>query len=289
MASDQITDRDLSVTLKDGRKVQMKEYGDPTGIPALWFHGAFSSRLEAGFLDAPARDLGVRLVSLDRAGVGGSDPLAGRSVTGYAADVAEVLDALGLAQAAVGGLSNGGMYAMAVGAAIPDRVLRVVPVNSSTPVADPAARAALSPTARMSYSLMARKPHLVTKRLMRNSPPGRLSSALTRRTNPDAHLLDDPATAAAWAANTAEVLRQPASGYLESELALVTAPWGFDHRGVPVPVIVVSGEKDAGLRYARLWAAEVPEGRLVVVPGGHTGMLAPAVARRIAELLGGRS
>jgi hypothetical protein len=47
----------------------------------------------------------------------------------------------------------------------------------------------------------------------------------------------------------------------------------------------VSGAKDAGLGYARVWARELPQGRLVVVPGGHTGMLAPAVGRQITELL----
>jgi hypothetical protein len=69
---------------------------------------------------------------------------------------------------------------------------------------------------------------------------------------------------------------------------MASSPWGFDHRAVSVPVSLVSGEKDAGLPYAKVWAQELPEGRLVVVPGGHTGMLAPSVARRVVELLGGR-
>lgn len=55
-----------------------------------------------------------------------------------------------------------------------------------------------------------------------------------------------------------------------------------------VPVCLVSGEKDAGLGYAQIWAQELPQGRLVTVPGGHMGMRAPAVARRVAELLAGR-
>ena len=273
------------IASRDGRKVQLEEYGDRAGVPALWFHGGFSSRLEGGFLDAPARELGVRLISLDRPGAGGSDPLPGRSVTGYAADVAEVLDALGIAQAAVGGLSNGGMYAMAVASKISDRILRVVPVNSSTPVADRAARAALSRKARMSYSLVHRRANQIVVQLETGRAPGRLATALSRRANPDAHLYDDPATAAAWTANTAEIVRQRGSGYLQAELALVAAPWGFDHRAVSVPVALVSGEKDAGLGYARVWAQELPQGRLVLVPGGHGGMVAPSAARRVVELL----
>jgi pimeloyl-ACP methyl ester carboxylesterase len=274
------------VALRDGRKVQVEEYGDPAGAPALWFHGAFSSRLEAWCLDAPARELGLRVLALDRPGLGGSDPLPGRTVTGYADDVREVLDALGITQAAVGGLSNGGLYTMAVASALPERVLRAVPYNPSSPVADPAARATLSRKARLSYSVMARKVDRLDDMLTKKR--GRLTTALARRTDPDAHLLDDPAVAAAHATNLAEALRQPRNGYLQTEVRHCTGAWGFDHRAVPVPVVLVSGEKDAGLGYARVWARELPQGRLVVVPGGHGGMPAPAVSRRLAELLAGR-
>ena len=278
----------MRIGLQDGRKVQVEEYGDPAGVPALWFHGAFSSRLEAWSLDAPARELGLRVLSLDRPGVGGSDPLPGRTAVGYASDVAQVLDALEIERAAVGGLSNGGMYTMAVASVLPDRVLRAVPYNPSTPVADDAARSALSFKARVSYRFIGRQTDRIASYLTREKAPGRLSAAVNRRTNPDAHLADDPAVAAASAATMAEVLRQPVRDYLQTEVAHCVGPWGFDHRAVTVPVSLVSGEKDGGLDYARVWAQELPDGRLVVVPGGHGGMAAPGVSRRLVELLAGQ-
>ena len=275
----------MRVPLADGRKVQLEEYGDPSGVPALWFHGAFSSRLEAWSLDAPAQELGVRVISLDRPGLGGSDPHPGRTVTGYADDVAQVLDALGIGQAAVGGLSNGGMYTMAVASALPDRVVRAVPYNSSTPIADPGARAASPRKTRLQYAFMVRRADRLDDLMIK--PPGRFAAFVNKRANPDAHLLDDPVIAAAHTANVAEALRQPRNGYLQQEIAHCTQPWGFDHRAVSVPVAVVSGEKDAGLPYAKVWAQELPHGRLVVVPGGHGGMAAPQVSRRLVELLAG--
>ena len=276
----------MRIALRDGRKVQIEEYGDPAGAPALWFHGAFSSRLEAWSLDAPARELGLRVLSLDRPGLGGSDPHRGRTVVGYAEDVADVLDALGIERAAVGGLSNGGMYTMAVASALPERVVRAVPYNSSTPVADPAARAALSRTGRFSYRALAQRADKLEDMVTRKR--GRLATALERRMNPDAHLLDDPGIRAAHEATLAEARRQPGNGYLQQEIQHCTSPWGFDHRAVSVPVAIVSGEKDAGLPYARVWAQELPRGRLVTVPGGHGGMAAPVVSRRLAELLAGK-
>jgi pimeloyl-ACP methyl ester carboxylesterase len=227
----------------------------------------------------------MRIISLDRPGLGGSDKHPGRTVTGYADDVAQVLDALGIAKAAVGGLSNGGMYTMAVASALPDRVLRAVPYNSSTPIADPGARAASSRRARMSYAYMVRRSDKLDD--MTSKPPGRLAAFLNKRSNPDLHLLDDPVIAAAHAANMAEAMRQPRNGYLRQEIAHCTQPWGFDHRAVRVPVAVVSGDKDGGLPYAKVWAQELPDGRLVVVPGGHGGMAAPQVSRRLVELLAG--
>jgi pimeloyl-ACP methyl ester carboxylesterase len=277
-----------TITLSDGRKVQFEQYGDPAGIPALWFHGGFSSRLEASPLDVPARELGVRLLSLDRPGLGGSDPLPARTVTGYAKDVVELLDALELERVTVGGLSNGGMFTMAVASEIPHRVVRAVPVNSTTPVTDKAAQSALSFAARATYRFMARHPERLSRRVENAKPPGKLATALNRLTNPDARLFDDPATAAFWAANLEQARRQRGTGAITTELTLASTPWGFDHRAVSVPVVMVSGEKDAGLGYAKVWARELPQGQLVVVPGGHTGLLAPAVARRIAALLAGQ-
>ncbi len=274
------------LALRDGRKVELEEYGEPSGAPALWFHGAFSSRLEAWSLDVPARELGLRVLSLDRPGVGGSDPHPGRTVTGYADDVAQVLDALDIERAAIGGLSNGGMYTMAVASVIPERVVRAVPYNSSTPIADRAARKALSHTARLSYAYMQRKADTIDDLLTKKR--GRLATAFARHSNPDAWLFDQPDIAAAHAATIAEALRQPRNGYLQTEIHHSSNPWGFYHRAVAVPVTLVSGKKDGGLAYAKVWAQELPQGRLVVVPGGHNGMPAPDASRRLAELLAGR-
>lgn len=274
------------LALADGRKVQVEEYGDPAGAPALWFHGAFSSRLEAWSLDAPAKELGLRVLALDRPGLGGSDPLPGRTVVGYASDVREVLDQLGITQTAVGGLSNGGMYTMAVASELADRVLRAVPYNSSTPIADKQARAVVGRKAVMSYAFLARRAEKLDDMLTKK--PGRIATALAKRSNPDLHLFLDPTIVAAHEATIAEARRQPRNGYLQQEIAHCTQPWGFDHRAVPCPVAVVSGAKDAGLRYARVWASELPQGRFVEVPGGHGGMAAPEVSRRLVELLAGR-
>jgi len=275
----------VRIALQDGRKVEIEEYGDPQGQPALWFHGGFSSRLEPSFLDAPCKELGVRLLSLDRPGVGGSDPLRNRTLIGYADDVRQVLDSQEIDQAAVGGLSNGGMYTMAVASQLPDRVLRAVPNNSSAPIADAHARAALGWKARLSYRLTVRRVDRLDD--MMTKAHGPIARRLASLANPDAQLYDQPDVAVAHAATLREAVRQPSNGNLQIEVRHLSQPWGFDHRAITVPVAIVSGARDAGLGYARAWAQELPQGRLVVVPGGHLAMPDPRVSRRLVELLAG--
>jgi pimeloyl-ACP methyl ester carboxylesterase len=63
---------------------------------------------------------------------------------------------------------------------------------------------------------------------------------------------------------------------------------GFDHRAIASPVTFLVGEKDRSLGYVRTWASELPQGRFVLVPGGHMNVYAGAVARRACELLRGQ-
>ena len=59
---------------------------------------------------------GLRWVSYDRPGYGGSTPLPGRDIASAAADTAAVADALGIERLAVIGHSGGGPHALACGA-----------------------------------------------------------------------------------------------------------------------------------------------------------------------------
>lgn len=283
-------DNPRDLVLADGRTVRVAHYGDPAGAPVLWLHGGGSSRLEGAILHVAAAEQGLRILAPDRPGVGGSDPHPGRTVDGYAADVAEVLDLLGLERVAVGGLSNGGMYAMSVASRLPDRVLRVVPVNPAVPVADPAVRAAVSRTTRMAYSFISTQPERSIKGLTSPSAPGALHRVLGRLfKNPDAEVMAQPAAVAITTALRREAACQPDRTGLLDECRLGPSGWGFDHRAVAPPVTFLVGEKDRSLGYVRTWANELPHGRLVLAPGGHMNLYAPSVARTACQLLAGGS
>src|SRR5207245_3071247 len=104
------------VRLPDGRRLAYDDAGDPAGRPLLFFHGLGASRRARHPDDGVAAGLGVRLLTVDRPGIGGSDPLLRRRLLDWPGDVAALADELGLDRFAVAGWSAGGPHALACAA-----------------------------------------------------------------------------------------------------------------------------------------------------------------------------
>lgn len=113
-------------SLADGRRMRWLDLGDPAGVPALYLHGTPSSAREAGWLEKVARGAGVRLIAPDRPGYLDSQASAAARVDEVAKDLVELVDALGVNRFAAAGFSGGGGFALAVAAAVPDRVTTVI-------------------------------------------------------------------------------------------------------------------------------------------------------------------
>lgn len=110
-----------TLKLRDGRRLGFAQFGPDGGFPVLYFHGWPGSRLEAGFFHVP----GVQLIGVDRPGYGLSDPHAGRTLTDFPRDVAQLADHLRLKKFAIVGMSGGGPYAAACAHYLKDRVTKV--------------------------------------------------------------------------------------------------------------------------------------------------------------------
>ena len=108
---------DQTLTLPDSRKLGFAEYG--SGTPLLYFHGHPCSRLEARYL---AGREGIRVIGIDRPGMGLSSYQPKRTLISWADDVVSLADSLGLEKFAVVGLSGGAPYALACAYAIPERI-----------------------------------------------------------------------------------------------------------------------------------------------------------------------
>lgn len=122
-----------TVTTRDGRTLAYLEVGDPGGPLVIHNHGGPSSRLEARLLASPASKNRLRLVCVDRPGMGQSSPQETRTYAGSTNDLTTIADALGHRTFGVTGWSEGGPRALAAAAYIdPRRLCHVSSIAGGT-------------------------------------------------------------------------------------------------------------------------------------------------------------
>jgi pimeloyl-ACP methyl ester carboxylesterase len=117
----------------DGREVCVETAGDPRGKPILVHIGTPNSRHLYGGWIADATKKGIRLISYDRPGYGGSTAHPGHTVASGASDVRAIAEALGHDRLGIWGISGGGPYALGCAALLPDLAVAVAAVASLAP------------------------------------------------------------------------------------------------------------------------------------------------------------
>ena len=257
------------VTRPSGRRVHVVEAGD--GPPVVHLHGTNTSALSHLMLVGRA----THSYLVDRPGCGLSDPDTFRAgyFREYAVDfVGDVLDGLGLDNPVLVGASGGGIWATWFALAHPDRVRGLVMLGSvptlpggcaplplrlaaSRGVGDVMTRV-LRPNRRMLVRMMASVGE--AKTIVRH--PDLLESLVA-----GAH---DPV---ALRANLAELRALlTLRGF---RLGMVFRP--DELRRLTTPTLMIWGDRDpvVSVENARVAAAEIPDARLEVLPGGHVPQL----------------
>jgi len=265
------------VNLADGRQLAYTEWGQPVGRPVLEFRGLPSSRTgDAIDLDMLARAQ-VRRITVDRPGLGLSDPQPGRTLLDWPADVRELANALGLEAFAVLGTSGGGPYAAACGYALPDRVRNVVLVSGLGPLDRPGALVGMNRGEATTMTLARRVPMLahwlvgaaVTAERVR---PGMLYQGLVRALPPaDRRVAALPRVRESLVDSYTLAFRQGVDGQVH-DWGIIASPWGFRPEDIDLPVHLYHGGLDdrVPLHHARDLARRVPNSTLTEYPDeGH--------------------
>ena len=237
------------LTLRDGRTLSYLAGGPADGAPVFHFHGHGSSRLEALALADAAHRARVRLIALDRPGIGRSDPRTGDRLLDWPGDVAQAADLIGVPRFAVQGMSAGGPYALACAHALADRVtacslVSAVPTPSIALLAGPAVR-------RLAWFVARTFPNYLRRRLKEFRPDHMTEAMLAARMarmgqwlgGEDFRLMQDPAKRDLLARTMLESGRQGGEAN-RSEIERLARPWGFDIRKVKVPVFLFHGDQD---------------------------------------------
>ena len=229
----------------------MRVSDNPAGHPVVYLHGTPGSRVGPFPRGRVLYELGVRLISFDRPGYGGSDRQPGRRVADVARDVEAIADKLGLDKFAVVGRSGGGPHALACAALLPDRVTSAGTLVSLAPREAEGLDwfAGMSASNVREFTTAASQPELLNETLAQvadeiKADPVSHVSTLRREMPPaDQRVVTDTGILRLLANNFTEALRESAAGWLDDDLALVT-PWGFDLSDIHVPVLLWHGEND---------------------------------------------
>jgi pimeloyl-ACP methyl ester carboxylesterase len=267
---------DQTITLADGRTVAYCEWGGPSGHPVVLLHGGPGSRLLCPDEDATAA-AGVRLLTVDRPGYGGSDARPDPSLPGWADDLQTLADRLGLERFAVVGYSAGGGYALACAATMPGRVSAVGLACCEGPYDEVpgALEQGMTPEERTLFELIRRDPSsarpAVADHVRWYQDPDMIGDWEREGPAVDVPILARPDVRDAMTRMWREGARQGVGGLVDDWIAL-SLPWGFGLSDVRVPVSVWHGELDhiVGPEHARWLSAVLPNSRLVLYPEeGH--------------------
>jgi pimeloyl-ACP methyl ester carboxylesterase len=254
-----------AITLADSRRLSWYEFGDPDGYPVVYTAGTPVSGLGGACYDQTARAAGLRWISPDKPGYGGSDFQRKRSLAGWADDLATLASHLGLDRFALAGESGGAPFTLAAAHQLTDRVSVVAPIASGGPMG-PAERAGMKLSARVMNWFARNAPALNTVRIaaMRR---GLASPDRRERSLRDAMAAAPDAVRAAAARlefeAVADALRQGTRATVQ-ELALIKRPWPFPLNEVGTPVHLWHGalDRNAPIAYAHHLARELPDATL---------------------------
>jgi pimeloyl-ACP methyl ester carboxylesterase len=275
-----------TIGLDDGRRLGFAEFGEHRGRPVFWLHGTPGARRQIPqAARVLASELGLRLIGVDRPGVGASTAHLYENVLEFAADLEELADRLDLADFGLIGLSGGGPYVLSAAYTMPDRVRAAVILGGVAPAVGPEAAngGIVSLAARFQPALAKLRGPLalgISGLVWAIRPAANSAVSLYARVSPegDRRLLGRPEFRAMFLddlLNGSKLgLRAPIY-----DAVLFGRDWGFQVADVTVPVVWWHGDADhiIPFRHGQHMVSLLPDVRLRVQPGeSHLGGLGEA-------------
>jgi pimeloyl-ACP methyl ester carboxylesterase len=264
----------IAAILPDGRELTAHDWGDPSGRAVLVVPGAgMAGALPFG--ETAARRLGLRLVSVDRPGLGGSTPHPAKSFASWSEDIGTFLATLGLVSAPVVGFSQGAPFALALASA--GRASMVAIVSGQDELTHPAVNPLLPPPVAGFVGHIGADPVAAEAEIATSASAGWLWQMIETMSGPsDRAFYASAAFAPAYRAALAAGFARGAAGYAR-DTVLALSPWPFRVDDVGVPARLWYGLEDTSPvhspDFGRTLAGRLRDCRRREIPGAGSAIL----------------
>ncbi|MEO8814624.1 MAG: alpha/beta hydrolase [Mycobacterium sp.] len=265
-----------NIAVGENRRIGFAEFGAPHGRPIFWLHGTPGARRQ---IPPEARVFAerenVRLIGIDRPGIGSSTPYRYGCVLDFANDLHTIADTLGVGKMAVIGLSGGGPYALACAAGMPDRVVSVGVLGGVAPASGPDAVSGglMGLGSRVAPLLEVAGPQIsgvATALIWLARPVASTALDLYASVSPEAdrHLLHRPEFKAMFLDDLLNGSRKQLAAPF-ADVVLFARDWGFRLEDITAPVHWWHGDHDHIVPFAHgeQVVTRLPNAKLYRLPG----------------------
>ncbi|MBE0680740.1 MAG: alpha/beta hydrolase [Anaerolineales bacterium] len=275
---------DQQFQLPDGRRLGYDEYGPSDGKPLFYFHGSPSSRVESTLYinEELLLPLNVRLIAVDRPGMGLSDFQTNRRILDWSQDVIALANHLNMERFSILAYSLGGPYGLACAFAISERLHKVGIVSGAALFNESELMNNINEGTRQYLTMPREKPWLsrlflwMMLGVMPRIAPNRfIAQANSLLAKPDRPIVAaDPVFQQGFLRMLREALRQGTRGAFHESL-LSVSDWGFRLQDIQIPINLWHGEADQNIpvEMARFAASAIPKCEAKYYPNeGHLSL-----------------
>jgi pimeloyl-ACP methyl ester carboxylesterase len=234
-------DRQTTMQLQDGRILAWSGWGAVEGLPVLFCTAAGMSG-SLGFGAEDLTDLGLRLIAIDRPGLGKSDAHPTKTLASWAVDIRELIQFNHLQTVTAVGFSQGAPFAFVLAAQ--DLVEAIAIVSGQDELAHPKIRPLLHPDVAQMVTAIERDPVAFEKHFLQIATWEELWQLVVSMSGERDRLLYlDECFNQAFQRGLQEGFVQGVEGYVR-DLVNAVNEWSFAVEDITIPVGLWYGSLD---------------------------------------------
>jgi pimeloyl-ACP methyl ester carboxylesterase len=261
-----------TIQLTDGRNLSVLEQGQRRGKPVIYLHGMPGSNRDHSNYEELHQQLGIRLISVNRPGIGTSSTSDNHDALSFANDLLKVMKQLEIEKASIIGFSSGGQYGCAFAHSYPERVERLALLSSGGPfdlyiIGDKRTEAI-----RAFHDAARDNPSALLEQFSKITSPETLLALMYSMISPeDQQIVAQPKNLSQFLLVCEDVIAQGLDKLIK-EITIFNSPWGFSPSEITVETLIWHGTADINIpvECSEYLAREIPSSIATYIEGaGH--------------------